>query len=65
MGVRVTVTLALLQKHKLQDRVNHIETVTVASDDGGGWNVADRTPMQALHMSRTKTRNRCRCIAAN
>ena len=40
--------------------MNHIETVTVASDDGRGWSVADRTPMQALHMSRTKARNRHR-----
>ena len=25
---------------------NFLQTVTVASDDGGGWNTADRTPMQ-------------------
>jgi hypothetical protein len=56
-----------------------VQTITIASDDGNGWSVADRSPMQvllflqlslaiafacclvtlmqALHNSRTKTRN--------
>jgi hypothetical protein len=25
-----------------------VQTITIASDDGSGWSVADRSPMQVL-----------------